>query len=104
MNIQIVSNLFPDLAGQFDQMTEDALDTAVLTCIEVADGVTPVDTGALRANKTIEGGDGSRTITWNADYAAHVEMGTFRMGAQPFAQPGADAALPVLMAGLKGFG
>jgi len=104
MEVTVVSNLFPQLGQQLDRTLEDALDAGVLTCLAVADGLTPVDTGALRANKAIERGRGERTITWNQDYAAYVEMGTSRMAAQPFAAPGMDAAMPVVESRLKGFG
>ncbi|MDQ3526078.1 MAG: hypothetical protein M3451_13640 [Chloroflexota bacterium] len=104
VSIEVRLNIFPQLAGQFDAMVEGALDAGVQTAIATADPLTPVDTGALRGNKTIERGQGSRTITWNQDYAAFNEMGTYKMAARPFAAPGADAALPVIESHLSRFG
>lgn len=104
VQVSIVSNRFPALAGQFDAMVEDALDLGVLTCIEVADPLTNVATGALRADKTIERTPGQRTITWNRDYAAYQNSGTRSMQGTQFANHGADAAGPVVIERLKGFG
>lgn len=54
----------------------------------------PVDTGTLRGSihiESIEGGGSSVTARvatgGEADYAVFVEMGTYKMGAQPFMAP-----------------
>jgi hypothetical protein len=100
----VVSNRFPQLAGQFDRMLEDAFDAGVLTCIAAADPLTRVDTGALRANKSIARSTGSRDITWNEDYAGYQNDGTRYMEGTHFANQGMDAAAPVVESHLKGFG
>lgn len=104
VSIEVTLNRLPQLAGQFDAIVEGALDAGVQTALATADPLTPVDTGALRGNKTIERAPGQRTITWNAEYAYFVEAGTTRMSAQPFAAPAADAALPVIESHLSRFG
>ncbi len=104
VSIEVTLNRFPQLAGQFDTMVEGALDAGVVTALATADPLTPVDTGNLLGDKTIERDRGSRTITWNAEYAAFNEMGTDKMEARPFAAPGADAALPVITSHLSRFG
>jgi len=103
MSIQVVValNRFGEFAGTLDATLSAALDAGVKTCIAVADPLTPVDTGALRGNKTISGGSTERTITWNQHYAAYQEFGTSRgVPARGFAQAGADAALPVIQSRL----
>ena len=104
VSIEVAINRFPALAGAFDPMVEAALDAGVAAAIATADPLTPVDTGALRANKTITRTAGGRVITWNQEYAAFNEFGTYRMAARPFAAPGADAAGPVISAALGRFG
>lgn len=106
MAVRIVATLnrFPEFARSLPAVRERALDAGVAQCIATADPLTPVDTGALRGNKVIDSGAGSRTITWGQSYAAYVELGTYKMGARPFARPGADAALPVIAAELGKFG
>lgn len=102
--IRVVVNRLPALAGHVDTTLETALDAGVAAAIATADPLTPVDTGALRANKSIEREAGGRTITWNQEYAAFNEWGTVNMSARPFATPGADAAVPVIEAELARFG
>ncbi len=103
MQIIIVENRLPAIAAAFEPKVNDLIDTAILQVKEIADGLVPRDTGALAANTTIEyanGGNGS--ITWNQDYAAYQELGTSRMGAQPYAQPAVDQVAPTLTAALAG--
>jgi HK97 gp10 family phage protein len=56
----------------------------------------PVDTGRLRSSISHELAADARgfvaTIGTNVDYAAHVELGTSRMRAQPYLRPALDAA------------
>ncbi len=102
MAVQIVVTLnrFGEFAGTLDGTLQRALDEGVKACIATADPLTPVDTGALRGNKSISGGGDSRTITWNQHYAAYNELGTYKMAARPFARPGAEAAAPVIASAL----
>ncbi len=103
MAVEIVVSLnrFGEFAGTLDSTLQTALDAGVKACIATADPMTPVDTGALRGNKSISGGGDSRTITWNQHYAAYQEFGTSRgVPARGFAKAGADAALPVIQSHL----
>lgn len=104
LDIVVVSNRFGPIAASMQGIVNDALDNAVLALIETADPLTPVDTGALKGNKTIEATGESRTVTWNQDYAAYNEFGTVHMAPRPFARPGIDAAEPVLLEGLARIG
>lgn len=99
-SIVVAHNGFHALAGRLDTGLEAALDAGVAAGIAAADQRTPVDTGALRANKTIQRSPGFRSITWNQHYAAYVEFGTRKMAAQPFARAAVDAANPVIQAGV----
>lgn len=51
----------------------------------------PVDTGNLRASITHEVDTGEKAvyIGTNVEYAPYVELGTSKMGAQPFLRPAA---------------
>lgn len=104
VSVQVVTNLFPQLASQFDPMLESALDAGTSACLATSQQLARVDTGRMRADVTIERGNGWRTMTWNAEYSAFNEFGTVNMGAQPFAGPGADEAVPVIQAHLGRFG
>ncbi len=105
--IVVVSNLLPGIAQRFGAQVAKITNTAILQVVARADAQTPVDTGALRANKTITSASGSNPggeITWNQDYAAYVEMGTYKMAAQPYAQPAVDAVTPSYLAALANLG
>lgn len=51
----------------------------------------PVDTGNLRASITheVDAGEKAVYIGTNVEYAPYVELGTSKMGAQPFLRPAA---------------
>lgn len=106
MDIQIVETLnrFEELAAELAQRNQRALKKGVDTCVKVADPLTRVDTGMLKANKTIELSAESATITWNQNYAAYQNFGTYKMSGTNFAGAGMDAALPVIEDELNGFG
>lgn len=104
LDIVVVSNRFGPISNELGRKIDDALDMAALTIVEVADPLTPVDTGALKGNKTIERTSESVTVTWNQDYAAYNELGTIHMSPRPFARPGLEAAEPVFLAALASLG
>lgn len=85
------------IAATIQPFVEDTLDHGVITLIEVADPLTPVDTGALKANKAIEKKTMARDVIWLQSYAAYQEFGTSRgVPAKKFGATGADAAIEVI--------
>jgi hypothetical protein len=93
-SIQVVVdfNKFGAISRRMQQGIDDALDTAMLTIVNVADPITPVDTGALRANKTLERDARGATVSWNQEYAAYQELGTIYIAPVGFARAGLEAA------------
>lgn len=54
-----------------------------------------VDTGAMRGSiQAVMDTDLEATIAVGVDYAAYVEYGTYKMPAQPYMTPAAEAARP----------
>ena len=54
----------------------------------------PVKTGRLAGSVRVEHiADGHDRVSANTEYAIFVELGTYKMAAQPFLRPGLDAAL-----------
>jgi HK97 gp10 family phage protein len=104
IGIVVDFNRFGPISRELGRKVSDALDTAALTIVEVADPLTPVDTGALKANKTINRSGDSVTVTWNQEYAAYNELGTIYMSPRPFARPGLEAAEPQFLASLRSLG
>jgi len=101
VSIVVDYNKFGAIASHLQGGLNDALDTAALQIVEVADPITPFDLGFLVGNKTIDRNDDSVTVTWNQEYAAYVEMGTIHMDPRPFAKPGLEAAEPQFLESLK---
>ena len=97
--IEIIAtgNRLPGMARQFPGHVRDATRRALLEVVAIADPLTAVDTGALRANKTI----GDDSVTWGQDYAGYIEWGTVRTSPRPFARPAAEAAMPGYVAALS---
>lgn len=90
-------NTLGHLAGSLVTHVEAALDHAIMTTWEVADPLTPVDTGALRANVVVNKSPNRREIIWNQHYAIYQEFGTSRgVPANLFATRGADAGSEVV--------
>lgn len=106
MNVQIVVglNILPQLAGQLDATVESALDKGTAVTLATSQQMARVDTGRMRSDVTIQRGAGSRVMTWNAGYTGYNEFGTYKMSAQPFVRPGAEAGAAAIEAELARFG
>lgn len=57
---------------------------------------TPVDTGNLRNTQQSSFGNLIGKYYPTADYGIYVEMGTYKMRAQPYLRPGVEASLPTI--------
>lgn len=102
--IEVVSNLLPGMAARFDGQLQRAFDDGVATCIAVADPLTRVDTGDLKANKEITRGSDFREVHWIQDYAAYQNFGTRFMSGTNFAGAGAEAGFARFQAGVANLG
>lgn len=63
-----------------------------------AQGYSPVDTGLNRASITGRPSGLQGEVTTGTDYAIYLEMGTYKMAAQPFMRPAAEQGLPSFVA------
>ena len=61
----------------------------------------PIRTGALRNNSQVTDGRGSSTVEFNQEYAAYVELGTYKMAAQPYLTPAVEAEAKLLEQRIK---
>lgn len=62
----------------------------------------PVRTGWLRDNSDVEHNGPTADINFRAGYAAYVELGTYKMAAQPFLTPAIEAERQHFIELLKG--
>jgi len=61
--------------------------------LDRAQELVPVDTGFLQQSGFIQAsGDDNLLIGFEAEYASYVELGTYKMAAQPFLRPAFDEA------------
>lgn len=99
----VLFNHFPRIAGAVDHGIVDVINRGILTAEAAAVPLVPVDTGALRSNRTTEyatPGNLVATLTFNSDYASFIHDGTARMIARPYARMGLDQAVPGVEADL----
>lgn len=75
-----------------DSELQSVIDKAAAVCEAEAKQDCPVDTGNLRGSIHTEKGHLEDIVGTDVEYAPYVEFGTYKMGAQPYMQPGADAA------------
>jgi len=102
ITIAVTRNDLPKIASAIAGKVADINTKAAFDCI--AQARPPVDTGNLKNATTVTAataGDLTAIAGWNAEYAPHVEYGTSRMAAQPFARPASDAVKPGWIAAMK---
>lgn len=93
IEVSVRNNLFPQIAARFPVATRDARRKAIARTIDVADPLTPVNTGLLRANKVVT----DDSIHWAQEYAGHQNYGTVRgIVGKRFVDQGVEAGLRVL--------
>lgn len=102
--ITVAKNDLPRMAARFGPAVADVINNAVENLLYAADPNTPVDTGALRGNKTIQwasGGAYEGAVYWNQYYAIYVHDGTYRMDGRPFASKAFDIVAPTFQAEMQ---
>ena len=106
MAISIVVNFnrLPELAQRFPQATADIVGKTAFDIEARAKVAVPVDTGNLKNSIQTDHQGTTATVTAHAEYALYVEMGTARMGAQPYMTPAAEAARPGFIAAMTALG
>ena len=96
MNISIsVNSEARDINSPVRQITDrlpQAIPAGAEAVTDTARGMCPVDTGTLKGSIGASGGGESAEVFAGADYAVHVEFGTYKMAAQPFLVPALSAA------------
>lgn len=87
----ITDNRIPMIIAAFPGLMEQAVAKTAFDIQEMAQSIAPVDTGYM-AGTIWADVDGLRAeIKPEAEYAGYVEFGTYKMAAQPFMRPAADA-------------
>jgi HK97 gp10 family phage protein len=101
-------NHIPGVNPKLRAAAAKGLNTGIMAAIGYADPLTPVDTGALKGNKSIVNasvGSLVAQVTWNQHYAIYQEFGTSRgVSAKQFATRGGQQAQPALVAAMSAVG
>ena len=94
VDVVIVKNRFPGMDGRLREADRDIRMKGALDIYAASLPLTPIDTGALRANVVAN----ETGVYWNQNYAAHQNYGTVR-GVTPklFANTAYDQVLPGML-------
>lgn len=89
VNFQFTSHV-DELKNALPDAIERALEAVGMQAADNVADLAPVDTGRLKASIThqVDVNEQCVYIGTNVEYAAYVEMGTSKMKAQPYLQPG----------------
>lgn len=99
---EIKFNKFPQIASQFPERTETAVDKAANMIIEGAAPETPIgDTGFLINSPVIGGSGTNKTVTWAIFYAIYQNGGTRFIAGNFFAEAGVKYAKPGFIKALQ---
>lgn len=90
MSIVIKTDNTGEWLAAFESATEAALEAVGLTAVGHAAEICPKDTGRLAGSITHELDGKAVCVGTNVEYAPYVELGTSRMGAQPYLVPAAE--------------
>lgn len=98
MSVSLTSRL-PQLEAQLVAKAQQGVQKAANDVESHAKGVAPVDTGNLRSSIQSEStGALSAVVNAGAEYGIYQEYGTYKMAAQPFMVPAAEAVRPQFIA------
>lgn len=95
------SSRIPQIRAGMEPKAASAVAKACMDIEAGAKGMAPVDTGALRNSIQSSVGGLSGEVTAGVEYAIYQEFGTYKMAAQPFMTPAADAARGPFLAAMS---
>lgn len=90
------------LAEQIKSRLPAALLAGAEAAAQSARGMCPVDTGRLQGSISASSSGDSAEVSVGADYGIYVELGTYKMAAQPFLVPALSAAEGEILAAITG--
>lgn len=100
----------PAIKALVDAAQQKAITATVADAAAQAQTMVPVDTGLLKNSLTFQAAQrrGSGWVgsfgSYSVAYAIYVELGTYKMSAQPYIRPSADRIFPSFPARIAEFG
>lgn len=106
--VVVTDNLFGQIASQAGNDVAGKMRAGMMNYLIIADRLTPVDKGLLKANKTIVvptkafGSNPKGKITWNQEYGIYQNFGTVYIPGVHFAEKAAALIMPSYTASFNG--
>ena len=98
----VVFNKLPALSKQAAELAHLAVYKAAFDIEANAKAIVPVDTGFLKNSISVTpAGDLTAFVGPHAEYAIHVEFGTYKSRAQPYLMPSAEKVRPAFIAAMS---
>ncbi len=95
------ANTLISALGALDVMTQvramAAIVDAANACADDARSTVPVDTGELRDSEYVLFRELEAEVGFDSDHAVYVELGTYKMAAQPYLLPAFELAVQHLL-------
>lgn len=88
ISVSVDTSKLNELLAKIPGNKESILKSTAFYTLYEARKLAPYRTGHLKNNSRVETKyDGWAVVEFNAEYAAYVELGTYKMAAQPFLTP-----------------
>ncbi len=101
MAIRIEYNHLPQISAQMEDRASQVVRKAAFEVEKRAKEVVPVDSGTLKGSIQTKADGLQATVGVGAEYGIYVEMGTYKMAAQPFMTPAAEAVRPAFYEAMR---
>lgn len=101
VNYHVRSNRIPAIMAKMPGAVSAVVRKTAFDIEGTAKALAPVDTGALSGSIKADVEQFSATIAPHTEYAAYVELGTYKMRAQPYMRPAADMHEPRYAAAME---
>ena len=83
------------IARNLNSSAREVIEEIAADALERSQAIVPVDTGYLKSTGKVTMGSGNEAravVGYDAHYAAYEELGTYKMGAQPYLLPSVQTA------------
>ena len=95
-------NRLPEMIGATDERVDTCLRRGALEIQARAVPMAPKDTGYLRGSAQVTSAPLHHTVTFGANYALFVEMGSVNHPQpEPFLRPAFDRSVPAMLAAIR---
>lgn len=103
VNYKVTYNRLPEIIAMFPGAVSAVVKKTAMDIEADAKEDCPVSPGGGTLKNSIKAKteEFSATVSPNTDYAAYVEFGTYKMGAQPYMRPAADKNEPKFVAAME---